>query len=269
VSDETLLGGDTVDVTLHLEAKRPIDENLALGLQIVSAGPYDDAKMINLMSWPGGGNYPTTAWQPGEIVADRYRLRLPRDVAELQMWNLVLLFFRPSPEGGGFERLPVHVGGVPGDTYVVLTRLRVEPGIEPSVPADASLSSPPTFGYGREVELAGARIDDGGARLYVLLWWRVHEPLGGNYKVFVHLLDQGGELQASGDDFPRGGAMPTGNWRSGDLIADEHEILVPEDLPPRDYRVAVGFYDSEQRLPAWDADGQPLPAATAIIGEWR
>ena len=269
VSDETLRAGDVVDVTLYLEAKHPITENLALGLQIVSAGPYDDAKLVNLRSWPGGGNYPTTAWQPGEIVADRYRLRLPRDVTELQMWNLVLLFSHPSPQGEGYERLPVRVGGVPGDAYVVLTHLRVEPGATPSIPADAELPRPPTFGPGREVELAGAKVVADGARLHVFLWWRVHEPPGGDYKVFVQLLDQGRRLQASGDDFPRSGAMPTGYWRSGDLIVDEHEIQLPENLPPGDYHIGVGLYDSEQRLPAWDADGQPLLAATAIVGEWR
>lgn len=71
--------------------------------------------------------------------------------------------------------------------------------------------------------------------------------------------------------------MPTDHWRDGDLIVDEHRIPLPESLlPPQEmrtdgntYRIGVGFYNSDWRLPAWDAEGQPLLEATAIIGEWR
>jgi hypothetical protein len=50
---------------------------------------------------------------------------------------------------------------------------------------------------------------------------------------------------------------------------DRHRIPLPEGLPPGDYHIGVGFYDPERRLPAWDADGRPLPEAAAIISNWR
>jgi len=274
VSGESLRAGDTVDVTLYLGAEHPITENLILGLQLVSAGPYDDALLVNVGSWPGGGNYPTTAWQPGEVLADRYRLRLPTDVPELQLWDLWLIFSRPAQPGEMDERLPVRVGGVPGAPYVTLTRLRVEPLEEyaTSPPAEAMLRPPPAFGPEREIVLEAVDIALDGTDVRTVLWWRVHKPLDREYTVFVQLLDEEWRLVATGDGPPRGGAMPTDHWQAGDLIVDGHRIPLPENLPPPKnegaYRIGVGFYDPERRLPAWDAEGQPLPESTAIIGHF-
>jgi len=275
VSDESVRAGDAVDVTLYLKAERPITESLMLGLQMVVAAPGDDDLLVNFSSWPGGGNYPTTAWPPGEVLADRYRLRLPADVRELQLWELRLVFLRsPEPDGNSHARLPVRVGGVPGEPYVVLTRLRVEPRQVLPPPAGAVLRRPPAFGPGREVVLEAAEVRPEGTNLRVALWWRVHRPLGKAYTVFVHLLDDEGHLIGVGDGLPRGGAMPTDQWQAGDLILDEHTIPLPEGLPPspslgrgaggEGFRVGIGFYDSDSRLPAWDAEGRPLPENMAM-----
>ena len=275
VSDESVRAGDAVDVTLYLKAERPITESLMLGLQMVVAAPGDDDVLVNFSSWPGGGNYPTTAWRPGEVLADRYRLRMPDDVRELQLWELRLVFLRsPEPDGNSYVRLPVRVGGVPGEPYAVLTRLRVEPRQVLLPPAEAVLRRPPAFGAGREVVLEAAEVRPEGTTLRVALWWRVREPLGKGYTVFVHLLDDEGHLIGVGDGLPRGGAMPTDQWRAGDLILDEHTIPLPEGLPPspslgrgaggEGLRVGVGFYDADSRLPAWDAEGRPLPNYTAM-----
>ena len=269
VSSESRRAGDTVDVTLYLQATRPITENLVLGLQLRSAAPGHENVLVNFSSWPGGGNYPTTAWRPGEVLADRYQLHLPVDVAEVQLWELTLIFLRPPWPWGSHERLPVRVGGVPGAPYVVLTRLRVEPRVVPPPPTEATLPSPPAFGPEREAVLEAAKISRDGTDLRVLLWWRVDKPLDKGYTVFVQLLDEERHLVASGDGLPRGGAMPTDQWRTGDLVIDEHRIPLPAGALPSGYRIGVGFYDSERRLPAWDAGGRRLPEDTAIVGEWR
>ena len=41
----------------------------------MSAVPDDTTRLAGLDTWPGFGNYPTTAWQPGEIVVDAYQVR--------------------------------------------------------------------------------------------------------------------------------------------------------------------------------------------------
>ncbi len=270
VSAETARAGETIDVTLYLAADKPITESLALGLQLKSAGPRDDTVLVNFRNWPGGGNLPTTAWQPGEAFADRYRLHLPPDVSELQMWELRLMFFEYPRQEGSDDRVPVRVGDVEGGPYAVLGYLRVEPLKLAAVPEAAELHPPPGFGEGHEVTLEAAHVapSDDGTGLRVTLWWRSHAPLGGDYTVFVHLQDADDTLWATGDDLPRGGAMPTSRWRSGDLIVDKHHVLLPEGLPAGQYHVSVGFYDAGGRLPAWDGNGRPRPEGSVVIGEW-
>ncbi|NLF00677.1 MAG: hypothetical protein GX601_06830 [Anaerolineales bacterium] len=238
-------------------------------MQLEAAGPTDDALLVNFRSWPGGGNYPTTAWQPGEAVVDRYRLQLPGDVSELQLWNLNLIFLDPQPQPGDGGRLPVRINGATEGSHVTLARLRVEPDSDPSPPEDAVYSAPFAFGAEREIVLEGALIDGDEREVQVALWWRVRQPLGGAYTVFVHLLDAEGQLVAAGDGPPRAGAMPTDYWRAGDVIVDRHRIPLAAPLPSGTYYVGVGFYDAVQRLPAWDGEGQALQNSTAIVGEWR
>jgi len=112
--------------------------------------------------------------------------------------------------------------------------------------------------------LEAVEIRPEGTNLHVTLWWRARRPLGQAYTVFVHLLDDKDHPIEVGDGLPRGGAMPTDQWRAGDLILDEHHIPLPEGLPTEGIRVGVGFYDADLRLPAWDVAGRPLPESMAV-----
>jgi 4-amino-4-deoxy-L-arabinose transferase-like glycosyltransferase len=271
LNTDEVQAGEEIGVTLYLSAVRPITESLALGLQLKSAGPNDDAVLSNLRNWPGGGNLPTTAWLPGEVYADRYSLRVREDVREVQDWELRLMFFEYPRQAGSDDRLPVFVGGTQGGPYVVLARVRVEPIAPASVPGSASLMPPSYFGESKEVALEGADVsaaEDHG-HLEVTLWWRVREPPGGEYTVFVHLLDDSGQLVGSGDSPPRGGAMPTSRWRSGDLVVDVHIVPLPDGLSAGTYRVGVGLYDDAGRLFASGENGERLPGDTVFIGEWE
>lgn len=269
VDSESLRAGETVDVTLYLTADQPITESLMLGLQIASIGRDDNTVLVNLRSWPGGGRYPTTAWRPGEVLIDHYSLCLPDNVIDLQVWDLDLLVLHAERTDGVDERLQVTVEGAPGGTAVALTRLRVVPLSPEEPPLSALMEPPPAFGSNREVILRAAEVSEDDGSLRVRLWWQVEQPVGDDYTVFAHLLDADGGLVAAGDDVPRRGAMPTSYWRSGDLIADEYHIPLPGEAPSDGWRVGVGFYRADGRLPAWDGLGDPLPGATAIVAEWR
>jgi hypothetical protein len=77
----------------------------------------------------------------------------------------------------------------------------------------------------------------------VTLYWSVREPPSVDYQVFVHLLGEGPEPVAQGDAPPLNGDYPTGMWAPGEVIADPHPLVLPEDLPPGRYRLLVGMYD--------------------------
>jgi hypothetical protein len=261
VPSDTVRAGDAAEVTLYLTASQPVERNAVLQVQLKSAGPYDDTLLANVRTWPGGGNYPTTAWQPGEVIVERYEIPLPADVPELQLWDLRLVF----TDGETDALLPVQVGGVSGASYVNLTKLRIEPIKDSEVPEGALLAAPPSFGPAREVTLAGARTARQGDVLCADLWWRVRGALQEDYTVFVHLLDEQGRLIAAGDERPRRGAMPTQYWREGDLIVDQYCMSLPDERSLDDYHIGLGFYNENGRLPAWDAAGDPLPNQSANL----
>ncbi len=83
------------------------------------------------------------------------------------------------------------------------------------------------------------------------LAWRADAPVSQRYKVFVHLLNAGGQLAAQNDSEPGSGFLPTDAWSpGGERIDDLHGIYLPPDLPPGDYTLWVGLYDfAGTRLP--------------------
>ncbi|HET90431.1 MAG TPA: hypothetical protein ENN99_06810 [Chloroflexi bacterium] len=253
-SEIALLGYDAeivddplyLDVTLYLQAMAPLTRDYALAIQLSSPIPGNDSLRFNYNTWPGRGNYPTTAWVPNQIIADHYRFRLPESDTPTQAWHLLTIFY--EYESG--ERLPVRVGGMDAGRHLVLTRLRL-PGHAPTCPPDGRLSSDVRFGDA--VRLTHAEVRPHAAGLTVTLCWEALQPLPADYTVFVHLLDAGGALVATGDGPPMDGAFPTSLWQPGDMVRDTHEIPTAELNPA--HSIAVGLYHPE--------DGSRLPAVVA------
>lgn len=93
--------------------------------------------------------------------------------------------------------------------------------------------------------------------LQVQLNWSTAAPLETRYKVFLQLLDENGVLVAQRDSEPGGGLALTTTWAAGDVIVDNHGLLIPDDLPPAHYLLIMGLYDINQptaRLTVGDGD---------------
>ncbi len=244
-----------LDVTLYWEVLERPAEDYLLTLQLVSAQPGDTTLRWNYNSWPGRGNYPTAAWQPGTFIKDGYRFDLPPADFPTQAWDLHLALYRQEDE----ERLPITLDGAPAGDYLTLTRFRLS-GQQPDCPAIAQLEG--EIGLGEAVQLTHAALTPTEDETTVTLCWQAEAPLFTDYTVFVHLLDAAGELIATGDGPPAAGAFPTSFWQPGDLIRDVHRLPTVEEGS----RVVVGLYDplTGARLPA-QRNGVPLPADAITI----
>jgi hypothetical protein len=101
-----------------------------------------------------------------------------------------------------------------------------------------------------------------GETLTVTLFWRSDGEVAADNHVFVHLLDEEGDLVAQHDGVP--GGQPTWSWQDGEVVSDAHRLAVPQDAASRTgtYTVSVGLYDygTKDRLPAVLSDGALLPA---------
>lgn len=119
-----------------------------------------------------------------------------------------------------------------------------------------------------------------GQTVQLTTYWQAQEPVNTDYKLFVHLLDEQGNLiqpydhypipldphlpvqdivlnpiyltdrQSLPEHYPATGMVPTSLWRPGSTLVETFTLPLPPDLAPSIYSFALGMYDelSMQRL---------------------
>ena len=99
----------------------------------------------------------------------------------------------------------------------------------------------------------------------VRLVWSADATPRRPYKVFLHLLAADGRLVAQRDGEPAGGSRPTTGWATGEIVVDNHGLLLPDDLVPGEYALRLGLYDAfdaATRLPVGGSDSLLLGLIT-------
>ncbi|MCX7856002.1 MAG: glycosyltransferase family 39 protein, partial [Anaerolineae bacterium] len=181
-----------LDITLYWQATTPVPQDYNIALQLVSPVPGDDTLRWTYDAWPGRGNYPTTAWQPGLAIVDRYRFRIPDADFLTQAWDLQLTVYEEKT----MTPLPVSAGETPVGNRWVLARLRW-PGREPSCPEEGRLTS--DIRFGGAIALTHAQVTPEGEDIRVTLCWESLSSIPQDEHVFVHLYDAEGSLRQAGD----------------------------------------------------------------------
>lgn len=92
--------------------------------------------------------------------------------------------------------------------------------------------------------------------LLLTLYWESLAPVSEGYDVFVHVVNESGQIVAQADQQPVASLAPTHRWQPGDIIRDPYEIFLPADLPDGAYRLNFGMYlkATGLRLPSNDPD---------------
>ena len=114
--------------------------------------------------------------------------------------------------------------------------------------------------FGNQIDLIGYDLYPGpvepGDELTFIAYWKSFQPIDINYQVFVHLMDDDNNLVAQSDKL-NPGEFPTRRWPADKYIQDKHKILLPEDLPPGEYRWSIGLWVANEgwRLPLLGEDG--------------
>ncbi len=98
-----------------------------------------------------------------------------------------------------------------------------------------------------QITLLGYHIEENvlqpGDRLDLRLYWLTQRTPDADYKVFVHLskVDDSGTV-AQVDEPPVLGQGFTTRWDPGEIVVDEHQILIDDAIQPGTYQVLVGMY---------------------------
>jgi len=157
------------------------------------------------------------------------------------------------------DKTPLWTASFEGVTYAWIYG-----GFE-SDPATFLIDHPLDLRLGEHTELVGYTVSTQESStkgtLVVTLFWQSDGRSEADYHVFVHLLDDQGQMVAQHDGVPAEGQRPTWDWRYREVIEDRHQVPVDELRPDVTYALYVGMYDYEtkERLPVIGPDGQSLP----------
>ena len=122
--------------------------------------------------------------------------------------------------------------------------------------------------FGEQMRLAGYSLKDStlvpGGTLHLTLYWHRLRQIETDYSIFVHLVDESGEIIAQDDSYPAQGSRPTTSWlRDDEVIVDTHQILIPESVASQTCHLQLGVYYwvDLSRLPALEGGTESLPDA--------
>lgn len=113
--------------------------------------------------------------------------------------------------------------------------------------------------FGDALLLRGYELDTASGQL--TLFWESVAPVAIDYDLFVHILNEAGQIVAQIDQQPVAGLAPTSVWQVGDVVRDP--LPLPAGLGAGTYRLNVGLYARETgaRLPVGAGD-------VWLLGEW-
>ena len=209
----------------------------------------------------------TLFWQRGaDPAADSFDLQLVDDGGETaQSWRLpvtradyALSGWQPGQPLRGQYLLRFR-GGLDSGIYEFLLQDDVSAGQFAVDAPDRTFDSPEIAVFvnqlfGDHIVLAGYSLAM--EPLLLELFLSANDDVAKNYHVFVHLVDENGQIVAQTDGQPANWTRQTTGWAPGEYITDAHALTLPQGLSIDNLRLRVGLYDpdSGERLPVDGSD---------------
>jgi hypothetical protein len=177
------------------------------------------------------------------------------------------------PLGRWAVRLPL-VGMAGLALFALVTPfVTIAPNYTPPTPlASLPTSAQPVYARFGDVALVGYETPGGryepGDRLPVTVYWQVLEPSDRNLSLYLHAVDDAGEVIGRIDSFPGGGTLQTTRWQAGAIYADRYDIPLERTTGQSRLRVQVGWwhYASEDVIAPQDEAGNPLESVMLDVG---
>lgn len=251
----------------YWQAVAPIDTPLRLYPFIVNAeGKLIEDTTQRPMStqlW-----YPPERWQVGEIVVSQ---TLPWPLGT--RWDVAAGVLAGNDWDNWDQRLKAEVleSDAPlrrfeSNTWVRLGSFEQRgQQLQAVAPSDADLQPPQSLSanFDQQMQLFGyeAQLNAADNRLNLTLYWECLQRMGYDYTVFVHVVDENGQVVAQDDSQPTNEvSIPTTTWLPGEKLRARHRLNLPQDVDPADVaglRVGVYYWQTQARLPIL-VDGQTV-----------
>ncbi len=100
-----------------------------------------------------------------------------------------------------------------------------------------------------KIRLISATLESDAGAPVLHLDWFIGGPIDPNVTVFVHILDEAGQVMTQADGDLIGGYVPIGLWQKNDRIQERRVIALPVE-PGGHYHIVLGLYNraTQQRL---------------------
>jgi hypothetical protein len=185
---------------------------------------------------------PTTDWSSGTLLRDPHDILLPPTLPPGQ-YRLVVGLLTP-------EQTLLNVAGEEQFDLTTVTTIDRPHNFEPPEPQIDQ-----TVNFSDQLRLMGLDMPQqpipAGAELPLTLHWQAIATPGKSWTVFVHLINETGDIVAQQDQIPGDGQYPTTGWLPDEYVADNYNLLIPANTPPGEYLLEIGLYDKNDfsRLP--------------------
>jgi hypothetical protein len=225
----SLSPGDTAPITLYWQAPLGLDADYVVGLQAQDShgNVYGETQAP-----PALGIYPTSHWQPNELVRDPHTIVLRGDTPDGD-YALVAKLVNPAQQSTSSSQA---IGSI-----TVHGRPHYFGTPTPSQTLDSR--------FGNVARLAGYDLTSDGSTVRLVLYWQALESTPISYKIFSHVVDSGGNILLQSDQVPGTGMFPTTSWVGGEYVVDVHKMIIPSTFRNTGgYQVRVGMYDPASGL---------------------
>jgi hypothetical protein len=259
-------------LTLYWTSLRATPTDYQVFVHLVDAS---GAKLDQRDVQPLNGARPTHLWEPGDVVPDPYEFSLPATLAPGKFRFAIGLY---QPSAG--DRVPIIASdGEPVADHLLIGTFTIpDPTLDLRAihhRREALVGDLPIIkllGYDLIPDLLAP-----GETLNLVLYWQALRPMDLDYTIFIHLLDEQGQLLAQQDGPPVQGRAPTSLWYPGETIKDSHSLTLDLSTPVGKYTLSIGWYhwSTGERLSWSEAGGQRLPedaldlSAQVVVTESR
>jgi 4-amino-4-deoxy-L-arabinose transferase-like glycosyltransferase len=115
------------------------------------------------------------------------------------------------------------------------------------LPADAT---PVSVLFEDQIEIVGWKVDPpkprAGSPMTLSIFWKAKKKISARWKVFAHIDAPGQRIH--GDHDPVEGLFPTSDWTVGDLVRDDHTVVVKRTISPSRFTFYTGLYRGSTRM---------------------
>lgn len=252
---------EVLPITLYWQARAPMTDNYSVFIHLLGR---NRVVVGQVNTYPGLGLWPTTQLQPGDVVADTYRVPIEADAAAPTLLRVHAGLYRYSDPGRP-ALTTINPDGKEVEPWLATAKLI--PWVWP-VPAP---EHPLAVQFGDTIRLLGYDLTTlagqaTGPATLTLYWQAIARPPG-DYTVFIQLWSDDTRL-AGFDGRPVHGDYPTDWWEADEVILDEHHLDLNSLPVGHPYRLLTGLYrlDTGERLPAYGESG-PLEDYAVEIRE--